>query len=576
MADFTTSDTYNNLLKAANAAFSKIGIWNSSTTEGNKKMTSSLADIQAAMSRIDKLKMNTTNLDRVAQLDALKAKYQQRANDIQAYSDKANNVKPPAEDNFPIADMLGGAASLVKIGMAAELANKSFEDFADPATAKSLVSNLREMAATSPFNSAALMKDAQSLLASGTAAESVLPTLKALGEVSGGDEEKLGALSTAFATLQQDGHLTTESLKAMKAAGFDPLKGLPDGIAVEGEGLAQSLKDGCISADMVATALSRAAASGSVMGGESKTASEAMHRMNERLDAAAATVGASLMPIVTSFVDGALIPLAQGLQTVAAYISENISWIGGIVTAIGAGLVVYQLWTTAQAILNAVMSANPLMLIIVGVTALIAGVIYLANSFSGFRAVLMAVWEVAKTVGTIFYEIYIGPIRNMATGIMAVFEALKALVSGDWKSAGASGMKALKDFTNFTSLENMADEAMTLGQRTRDAYNNGLKEKISLKSDFSAPAIPGTDKLMSGGVMKIGPNWKPADKPLEGAKATAEGITSGGARSVNVSVQKLFDNINITTNTIAEGISDMEQQVTEALLRILNNANATA
>jgi tape measure domain-containing protein len=580
MADFTTSDTYNNLLKAANAAFSKIGVWNSSTTEGNKKMTSSLAEIQAAMARIDKLKMNTTSLDSVAKLDNIKARYQQRINDIQAYSDKANKIKPPVEDNFPVGELLSGAASLVKIGVAAQQTNQSFEQFTggSASMAKSIVSNLREMAATSPYNSAELMKGAQSLLASGTAVESVLPTLNALGEVSGGDNDKLGALSTAFSKLQQDGHLTGETMKAMLAAGFDPLKSIPGAAGISMDQLTQSLKDGCFSADEVTKSLMDAARAGQIMGGDSGSAADAFHRLNERFDAATATVGASLMPIVTGFVDGALIPMAAALQQVATFISENIDWIGGFVTVIGTGLVVYQLWAAAQGLVNALMSANPVGLVIAGVVGLIAGVVYLWNTFSGFRGTVMGVWEVLKGLGKIILDIAIGPIKNMLSGISGLMDALGYLINGDFDKAGEAGFQALKDLTNFSTLEAVAGDVMEMGKNTAAAYQDGLNAApITLDGLMGgAPDIPHTDELMSGGVVKTGPNWKAKDPRLgAAAKAQAEGITSGGARNVTLNLQKLFDNINITTNTIAEGISDMEQQVTDALLRILNNANAT-
>lgn len=583
MADIQTSETYNNLLKAAEAAFSKIGNWNNSTTEGNKKMTASLGEIKAAMESIDKQKMNASTLESVAALDGLRAQYQKRAAEIQAYSDKANDIQPePIEDNFPVEDMLGGAASLVKVGMAAELTNNAFKEFTGGSAqmAKSLVSNLREIAATSPFDSAELIKDAQSLLASGTAAESVIPTIKALGVVSGGEQDKLSALAHAFSTVQETGFLTADALAEMKTAGFDPLKGIPSAAGLEGDKLTQALKDGCIAADMVSVALASAAAANDDWSGSMETgstsAANAFHRMNERVDAAIATVGASLMPIVTSFVDGALIPMAQGLQTVAGFISDNIGWIGGFVSAIGAGLVVYQLWAASQALVNAVMSANPIGLIIGGVAALIAGVIYLANSFTGFRQIVMGVWEVLKSWATISFYLVLGPIKGIVTGIMSVIDAIKYLMDGDYAKAGSSGIKALKDFTNISSYEAITSEVMNLGKNVGNAYNKARDEKISLKDNFSAPAIPDADKLMSGGILKADPKFVPKGLDLSKAQEKADGITSGGARSVTINLQKMFDNINISTNTISEGISDMEQQVTSALLRILNNANATA
>jgi hypothetical protein len=60
---------------------------------------------------------------------------------------------------------------------------------------------------------------------------------------------------------------------------------------------------------------------------------------------------------------------------------------------------------------------------------------------------------------------------------------------------------------------------------------------------------------------------------LSNTKEKVDGITSGGARNIIINLQKLFDNINISSTTVQEGVNDMEQIVTEALLRVLNSAN---
>jgi hypothetical protein len=83
---------------------------------------------------------------------------------------------------------------------------------------------------------------------------------------------------------------------------------------------------------------------------------------------------------------------------------------------------------------------------------------------------------------------------------------------------------------------------------------------------FTVPKVP--DNFTADGTRK--------KMALDNAKDTATGITNGGARTVNITLQKLVETINITSNSVSEGISNMEQQVTDALLHILKSANATA
>ena len=82
------------------------------------------------------------------------------------------------------------------------------------------------------------------------------------------------------------------------------------------------------------------------------------------------------------------------------------------------------------------------------------------------------------------------------------------------------------------------------------------------------------DPFKDGGKSKDGGNNKNLNFDLT---ETSNNITSGGSRptSITINLQKLQDKIEIHSTNIKEGVQEMETMVTEALLRVLNSANAT-
>lgn len=59
---------------------------------------------------------------------------------------------------------------------------------------------------------------------------------------------------------------------------------------------------------------------------------------------------------------------------------------------------------------------------------------------------------------------------------------------------------------------------------------------------------------------------------------TAKGISTGGRRQTNISItlENLVENMNISQEGFETATEDMEEQLTSALLRVLNSANQTA
>lgn len=127
--------------------------------------------------------------------------------------------------------------------------------------------------------------------------------------------------------------------------------------------------------------------------------------------------------------------ISNAVQTLVNFMLANGDIIIGLLAGIGAGLLVFKGYesilivveglkalktateaqTIAQALLNAVMSANPIVLICIGIAALVAAIIVLWKRCEGFREVCKAVWKAVSTA--------------TMTAVNAVGNGIKAMIN---------------------------------------------------------------------------------------------------------------------------------------------------
>jgi tape measure domain-containing protein len=128
--------------------------------------------------------------------------------------------------------------------------------------AQNLLSGLKDFAIDSPFSQGQLQQNAQTLLAFGMAGDSVIPTLKTIGDISLGNAEKMDRLSLAFAQTQAAGRLMGQDLLQMVNAGFNPLQEISRITGRSMGELKKAMEEGAISAQLVALAFKAATEEG--------------------------------------------------------------------------------------------------------------------------------------------------------------------------------------------------------------------------------------------------------------------------------------------------------------------------
>ena len=217
------------------------------------------------------------------------------------------------------------------------------------------------------------------------------------------------------------------------------------------------------------------------MGDSTGAASDAMDKMNNTsahnmqvamndMKNAAIELGGAFAPVLSglaSAVSGvakAFGSLPSPVQSVIAVIigviaviSPLLIGIGSLITAIGQIAPIIGVAKSAFAAINAVMLANPIGIVIVAITALVAGFVYLWNNCEGFRNFWINLWENIKLVVSTAVQ----NVKNFLSGIVDFvrnnWQALLTLLVNPFAGAFALLYNNCASFRNFinTFLNNL-------------------------------------------------------------------------------------------------------------------------
>lgn len=163
-----------------------------------------------------------------------------------------------------------GAIQLVDIGKQALKASSDFEQanisfgvmLGSAEKAKRLVNDIQNMANVTPFETQDLLDSSKVLLNFGISLKDILPDLRMLGDISGGNKEKMQSMTLAFAQMSASGRLMGQDLLQMVNAGFNPLQVISQKTGKSMSALKDEMEKGKISVNMVRQAFVDATSQG--------------------------------------------------------------------------------------------------------------------------------------------------------------------------------------------------------------------------------------------------------------------------------------------------------------------------
>jgi tape measure domain-containing protein len=224
-------------------------------------------------------------------------------------------------------------------------------------------------------------------------------------------------------------------------------------------------------------------------------------------------------------------------------------------------------WTVAQAALNGVLAINPIGIIVGGILALAAAVLYCWNHFEAFRGFLVGFWEMAKAFGNVVYDFMIAPLLSLGKTLIGVFTFDKNMI--------AAGIQE-----GVAAAERVLDAPRKLGAAFTSGYNDGKAMapidpvgaiqgaivKMMPQSVYGNPEVPGAD--FSGGGKGGG---------VTTSDVSGESSISGGdkIKTFNIRIDKLVEagGVVFHTTNIQESTGKLKALVTDALLGAVNDVN---
>lgn len=315
---------------------------------------------------------------------------EKRIDDFEAYIKKAgNNITRLTGIGFGVAGLKAFGSEIINVYGEMQMLQSSFEVLLGGKGVSGFTTELKKFAVDSPLSLTGVSQAAQTLLGFGIAADKVMPTIKQMGDISMGNEEKFKSLSLAFAQMSATGKLMGQDLLQMINAGFNPLMTISEKTGKSIGDLKKDMEAGSISSDMVADAFRSATAEGGKFYGMTQKQAEGIRGLQAQLEGGLQDAYNKIGQSQESFIAGGyklVISLVENYETIGKAILGLITTYGAYKAAVvfatqaEAGWNAVQLITynrlllveKAQKLLNATMLANPYVLLATVTIGLVA------------------------------------------------------------------------------------------------------------------------------------------------------------------------------------------------------------
>lgn len=179
-----------------------------------------------------------------------------------------------------------------------------------------LTDELIKLANVTPMTTQSLAKNAQMMLIFGESAENIIPNLKMLGDISGGDVNRMNSLALAFSQVGAAGKLMGQDVLQMVNAGFNPLQIMAQKSGKSMGELRKEMEEGKISFQDVKQAMIDATTEGGryfgLMEQQSKSLNGVLSTNSDTWELVAKNIGDFFMPAAKGAVNG-LISLGQAI-----------------------------------------------------------------------------------------------------------------------------------------------------------------------------------------------------------------------------------------------------------------------
>lgn len=439
---------------------------------------------------------------------------------------------------------------------------------------------------------------AQTMLGFGFKDTEVLDNMRMIGDISMGNVDKFNSLTLAYSQIRAAGKLAGQDLLQLINAGFNPLEQMSQRTGKSMGELKEEMSRGLITFEMVQQAFRDATGEGgkfnnmlATIAGEN---SGKMAQLRGAWQEVKIGIGEALQPIVTMGIEmatrlmpaierlasGPMRSMARGVTAIVRGTREWLPLIGALTGAIGlltvaihreaivTGIVTTatKVWAAAQAVVNAVMNVNPIVLIVSAVMALIGVIAMAIKKYDEWGAAFLAL---------------LGPIGMLVNGFMAIKRNWQSVVDsfkGDGILAGLKRIgivlldailmpvqQLLEILSNIPGVGDLAGRGASAIANMRRSLDLIPEKKRSAEEKREGDETLQTLQMIE----------KHTAENRSSAADAVGGIQGGGPKVINIEIGKFFDNIVFNTQGVRESAAEVEQIVLETLARALQQG-ATA
>lgn len=447
------------------------------------------------------------------------------------------------------------------------------------------LSEIRKMAASTPFSLDDLTSGTQTLLQFGIAADDTTGVLQRLGDISLGNAEKLQTLTRAYGKMSSAQKVTLENVNMMIDAGFNPLNQICDATGESMSDLYKRISDGKVSFSELEAAVEAATSQGGQFYNGMLEASQTFSgRMSTLKDNVSALTGeltsglfaalgelvVKLNEVVVSFLDSdekmAQLKETIGIATaVVAAAGTAFLTYKGYVAAATAIEVIHTAATTAmtaahqaaeagatglavaQAGLNAVLKANPIGLVVAALAALAAGLVTAYKTSETFRNAVNSAFASVKKIAQNAIGTVVDWINELVAKIRGAAAALSNLKNGVGAAQDAynAAYNGYMDNYNRDKLDKAAQERGKLhAERVKQAQEEAAAAKASAET-ISQSAGKAASAVSTSG---------------KKASASTKAVTASVVKSISDTTTEIDGKITRTTENITETLSNGKTQ----------------
>lgn len=457
------------------------------------------------------------------------------------------------------------------------------------------LAELRKMAASTPFALSDLTEGTQTLLQFGIAADDTTGVLQQLGDISLGNADKLQTLVRAYGKMSSAQKVTLENVNMMIDAGFNPLNQICDATGESMSDLYKRISDGRVSFEELQYAVKAATSEGGQFYNGMLEASQTFSgRMSTLKDNVAALTGeltsglfaalgdlvVKLNDVVTSFLDSdekmAQLKDTIGIATsvVAAAGAAFLAYKGYVALATAAE-VAHTVATTAmtaanaaaeagatglalaQAALNAVISANPVALLVSALAALATGLVTAYKTSETFRNTVNSAFSTVKNIAQSAIGTVVDWINDLVAKIEGAAAALANLKNGIGAAADAYNTAYNNAINNYNQRKSAKQWDNSHKDLEWDDDNGWVPKGTSSSGNGSSRA---GSQTAANPYPAIASGAKKASKATKEAAAEVVKSISDTTTEIDGKITRTTENI---TETLSNGKAQQKQVITE-------------